>query len=204
MAQHTERRRGHARELARQAMKSQVSGMALDLFDERGYASVTVEDICAVAGISRSTFFRYFSAKEDVLLDELADAGSELLAALQERPEGEAPWTALRRALDPLIEQYGAGSGGSDRALRLARLTVTTPALAAWHHEKTRGWHELLRPEITRRLGGGASEVADPRATALIGSAIACVDAALAAWVAAEGAEALDGILDRAMQAISD
>ena len=37
-------------------MKAQVSEMALDLFLENGYEQTTIDDICAVASISRSTF----------------------------------------------------------------------------------------------------------------------------------------------------
>jgi hypothetical protein len=34
---------------------------------ERGYDATTVDDICAAAEISRSTFFRYFPTKKDAL-----------------------------------------------------------------------------------------------------------------------------------------
>jgi AcrR family transcriptional regulator len=72
-------RRPGARELARRAVKAQVSEMALDLFLENGYEQTTIDDICAVAGISRSTFFRYFPSKEDLFMSTTATAGEELL-----------------------------------------------------------------------------------------------------------------------------
>ncbi len=122
-----------ARQLARRAMTAQVAEMAIDLFVDRGYEETTIDDICAVAGISRSSFFRYFHSKEDVLLREVADLGESLLAALQARPDDETPWVALRRALNPLIGQYGAES---ERILRSARLVRATPALATFHQEK--------------------------------------------------------------------
>lgn len=194
------RRSGGARELARQAVKAQVSAMAVDLFLERGYEATTVDDVCSVAGISRSTFFRYFASKEDAVLGEVADAGDELLDALRNRPEGEAPWVALRRALDPLIQHHSAEP---ERAQRLARLVTGTPALAALHHRKNAGWHELLRPEVARRLGADAPDAADPRPTALIAAALGCVDATVAAWLAGEADQPLGQILDRAMGAIT-
>ena len=85
-----------------------MAEVALDLFLEKGYEQTTIDDICAVAGISRSTFFRYFPAKEDVFMNETSTAGEELLDALRERPDDETPWVALRHALDPLIAHYTA------------------------------------------------------------------------------------------------
>ena len=172
--------------------------MAFDLFLEHGYDGTTVEGICSVAGISRSTFFRYFSSKDDALLGDTADAGGELLKSLEGRPEAEAPWQALRRAMDPLIEHY---ANEPERALRLARLVSTTPALNAWHHEKNAAWHELLRPEIARRLHTDAADFSDPRPAALIAATLGCVDAAIAAWVSSGESGRLSEMLDRAMGA---
>lgn len=41
---------------------------AIDLALEKGYHNVTVEDICERCGVSRRTFFNYYSSKEEALL----------------------------------------------------------------------------------------------------------------------------------------
>jgi hypothetical protein len=64
------------------AMTAQIAEMAIGLFVERGYEETTIGDICAVAGISRSSFFRYFQSKEDVLLRQ---AAAQPLASLFDR-----------------------------------------------------------------------------------------------------------------------
>ncbi|MEU6646924.1 TetR family transcriptional regulator [Saccharomonospora sp. NPDC046836] len=186
---------------ARQAMRAEVAAAVQDLVLERGYEETTVDDICTAAEISRSTFFRYFPSKEDALFGTSADAGEHLRDALTARPPGEAPWIAMRRALDPLIEQYEAHD---ERTRRLTRLIVNTPSLAARHREKNARWHELLRPEIARRLGADPADDSDPRANALIAAALGCVEAALTAWTSTAQSQALAKILDRAMGAPSD
>ena len=40
---------------------------ALDLFVERGYENTTVNEIAKRAGLTKSTFFRHFSDKREVL-----------------------------------------------------------------------------------------------------------------------------------------
>ncbi|PRX92500.1 TetR family transcriptional regulator [Allonocardiopsis opalescens] len=180
-------------------MRAEVAAAVQDLVLERGYQETTVDDICAAAEISRSTFFRYFASKEEALFGMAADAGERLREALGARPPGEAPWVAMRRALDTLIEEY---EGHDERTRRLTGLIVSTPSLAARHREKNARWHELLRPEIARRLGADPADPADPRAHAVIAAALGCVEAALTAWTARSRPQALAEILDSAMGAV--
>jgi AcrR family transcriptional regulator len=44
-----------------------VLDTALRLFSERGYLGVRVEDIAREAGVSRATFYKYFSEREEIL-----------------------------------------------------------------------------------------------------------------------------------------
>jgi AcrR family transcriptional regulator len=180
-------------------MRVQVSAIAVGLFLDQGFDETSVEDICAAAEISRSTFFRYFSTKEDALFGLSSDTGERLLAALIARPFEEKLWAALRRALDPRIEEILAGG---DQARRLVRLIRDTPGLAARHREKGAEWHRLLRPEVARRLGVDPAAMCDPRADALIAAALGCLDAALSAWTADEQPLALPELLDRAMATV--
>jgi AcrR family transcriptional regulator len=55
------------KERRRELMAAEFERIAMDLFVERGYADVSVDDIAEAAGVSARTFYRYFTAKEDVL-----------------------------------------------------------------------------------------------------------------------------------------
>ncbi len=173
--------------------------MALDLFLDHGYEQTTIDDICAVAGISRSTFFRYFPSKEDLFASETSTAVDEIAQALRQRPDDEAPWSALRHAMSPLVEHYATQT---ERAHRLAALAVKTPALAALEQEKQAKFRALIAPEIARRLGSAPDDTTDPRPRALIASALGCLEAAVAAWIASNGTQQLGRLLDRAMGSI--
>ena len=67
---------------AREARRNAVETTALRLFAARGYAAVTVEDICHEAGVSPASFYRYFRAKDDVLFAYEADALDALREAI--------------------------------------------------------------------------------------------------------------------------
>ena len=49
------------------ALRATIVRSAINLFVERGYDAVGVEDIAASSMCSRSTFNRYFGSKDDVL-----------------------------------------------------------------------------------------------------------------------------------------
>ncbi|MFD2415260.1 TetR family transcriptional regulator [Amycolatopsis pigmentata] len=190
---------GGARGRARRAMHAELTAVAMELFLEHGFEETTVEDICTAAEISRSTFFRYFPSKEDALFGQTADAGDTLAEALAARPSDEQLWTAMRRAFDPLIAQLEA-AGASAR--RLARLIGGQPALVARHREKHARWQESLRPEVARRLGTDPGDRSDPRADAVIATALGCFEAAQTAWAFSDQPPPLSALLDSAMGVI--
>ncbi len=88
------------REQRLETVVAEVERIALRLFDQQGFANVTVEDIASEAGISVRTFYRYFPAKEDVLQVRLRREARGLRAALEERPPDESPVRSLRVAFE--------------------------------------------------------------------------------------------------------
>jgi AcrR family transcriptional regulator len=59
---------------------------AVDLFTEQGYDATTVAQIAERAGVTKSTFFRYFPDKRELLV-----AGQETLSRLMTEGIAEAP-----------------------------------------------------------------------------------------------------------------
>ena len=62
---------------------------ALDLFTEQGYENTAVTEIAERAGLTKSTFFRHFPDKREVLF-----AGQEVLSQLMADGIAQAPGTA--------------------------------------------------------------------------------------------------------------
>jgi len=50
--------------------RNAVVSAALDLFVAQGFESTSVEQIAQAAGVSRSTFFRQFGGKDDVVFSD--------------------------------------------------------------------------------------------------------------------------------------
>jgi AcrR family transcriptional regulator len=73
--------------------RSAVVAAALELFQAQGYDQTSVEQIAKAAGVSRSTFFRQFGGKEDVVFADHEVLLTELRRFLATAP-GD-PWTAV-------------------------------------------------------------------------------------------------------------
>src|SRR3989440_749351 len=72
---------------------------AVDLFTEQGYDATTVAQIAERAGVTKSTFFRYFSDKREVLVAG-QEALSRLLAeGIAQAPDGATPLEAVAAGL---------------------------------------------------------------------------------------------------------
>jgi AcrR family transcriptional regulator len=86
---------------------------AVDLFTEQGYDATTVAQIAARAGVTRSTFFRHFSDKREVLA-----AGQETLSRLLVEGIAEAPVSASPvEAVAAGLERVSSAMGPINREL---------------------------------------------------------------------------------------
>jgi AcrR family transcriptional regulator len=74
---------------------------ALDLFVERGYESTTVIEIAERAGLTKSTFFRHFPDKREVLFGG-ATMTAVLVEGIAAAPAGAPPLEAVAYALDAI------------------------------------------------------------------------------------------------------
>ncbi|WP_243741661.1 TetR family transcriptional regulator [Actinomycetospora succinea] len=112
--------------------RAELQRHALRLFRDRGFAATTADDIAAAADVSRSTFFRYFPTKEDVVL--LDDVDPLYDAAFRAQPAG----TPLLRALARSMRTAFASLDDEKRALEEVRMDLarTVPEIGAVLRER--------------------------------------------------------------------
>jgi AcrR family transcriptional regulator len=87
------------REVHKQATRQALQQAADRLFAEQGYGATTVRDIAEAAGVNERTFFRYFTGKEELIIEDALGWLPVLLDKLRDRPDDEDVGIALRRAI---------------------------------------------------------------------------------------------------------
>ncbi len=91
-----------------------IQERALDLFDERGFDAVTIEEIAAAAEVSPSSVYRYFGTKEGLLVaDEFDSMSQEALGEILDvnDPVGSLLQAVLRYEATPEQTAQGARRG---------------------------------------------------------------------------------------------
>ncbi|MGW6544557.1 TetR family transcriptional regulator [Streptomyces massasporeus] len=147
------------RERKKQRMYQTVSDTAIRLFLERGFDAVSVAEVAAAAEISKPTLFRYFPAKEDLVLYRIADHEGEA-ARVVAGAEGAAV-EALRRHFLEGLERGDPVTGLSDHpdVLAFHSLLYGTPSLVARayvHQERSEAaLAEVLGGDLDARLAAG-------------------------------------------------
>lgn len=109
--------RGDRRETHRRQMRASVVEAALKLFLERGHLDVAVDDIVDEVGISRATFYKYFSERDEIL----AELFSQLLS--ERPPEVDAEGSADERVRGLLVATAERMTADED----LARFVYSVP-----------------------------------------------------------------------------
>ena len=171
---------------------SRLQQGALDLFAEYGFEATTVEQIARAAGVSEMTFFRHFSTKDAVVLDDPFDP--QIAAAVAAQPGGLAP---LARACRGLRQAIGALALRDQHQVRQrVRIVAQTPSLAGGVWANTAVTQEVL-------TGVLAEHAAKPDARVAAAAVMGALTAALLDWGSSDDDEqTLAGVLLRALDVL--
>ncbi|HEX3316524.1 MAG TPA: TetR/AcrR family transcriptional regulator [Solirubrobacteraceae bacterium] len=91
--------------------RRQLVEIGLELFSERAYDEIAIDDIAAQAGISKGLLYHYFPSKRDFYVAIIGEAGRELRERTEPDPSLD-PLQRLNASIDAYlahVEQYPRG-----------------------------------------------------------------------------------------------
>lgn len=163
---------------------------AITLFEQQGYEATTVAEIAEAAGLTKRTFFRYFSDKREVLF-----MGSEQLQDLWVRSIAAAPvqasaMEAIASALDAVAQLFAERH---PFARVRARVIAANPELQE---------RELIK--LTKLAGAVAEALRDRGApdrvaTLAAQTGVAVFHDAFARWVEQDDPQAMRSLMDESL-----
>jgi len=136
------------RAAAREQVRSALVAAAYDLCAGSGFEAVTTQNVADQAGVSQRTFFRYFPAKEDVLLHVLDEHNRRICDVIRSRPDDEPDEVTLRQAL----QVYGDMNAAEiERTRKIVGLTLASSSLHKALMLRQAGWQERIHEALAQR-----------------------------------------------------
>lgn len=132
--------------------RDSLRAAALRLFRDKGFDRTTVDEIAAEAGVSRTTFFRYFPTKEAVVFERGREVGEVFRRWIAERPRHENPLEAFEGALQSLARE-ARDAGLVKESLALEELFERNPALRKRQGEHRQEQIALVAQALADRDG---------------------------------------------------
>jgi AcrR family transcriptional regulator len=137
---------------------------AVDLFVANGFDGTTVDEIARAAGVSKRSFFRYFSSKNDLMGQGMVTYGDKIVDAIGACPPSRPPLEVVRHT----VQQVATGAAAHPRVRKIAHIASTSVAAReaqlsrladledrvahAYHLRFRTGAHDDLLPRLLAEL----------------------------------------------------
>jgi AcrR family transcriptional regulator len=129
--------------------REKIVKAAFELFQARGYDDTTVDDIVALAGVGKRTFFRHFPSKIEVTFPYERQRLERFAQLLEEHFDLDNPVHGVARALFALLPEY---QSARDMILmeRTLHLGAGSWEWMARNSENERVWRDLISQALGR------------------------------------------------------
>ncbi|MEU6227671.1 TetR family transcriptional regulator [Streptomyces sp. NPDC047042] len=175
-------------------MRDALVAAAFQLFLERGYEQTTVDDIVALAGVGRRSFFRYFPSKEDVVFPDHERCLADMTAYLADSAEDVEPVGRVCAAARMVLLMYAESPAFS---VQRYRLTKKVPGLRASELSVVWRYERALAAYLRGRFAGRADGTL--QADVIAAAVVAAHNNALRSWLRSDGEGDATAAFDHAL-----
>ncbi|MGE3287305.1 MAG: TetR/AcrR family transcriptional regulator [Pseudonocardia sp.] len=171
----------------------EILTVAAELFGERGYDAVSVEDVAERLDVTKGSLYYYFPSKEELVTAAIETLGADWTGRLERLPAAQ-DGTASARLRALLREHVGIAVREYPAALRLFLVPREWPdAQRARIKELRRRHDQVFRTVIENGVASGEFVVTG------VGTVLQCMHAAMSqapVWCAGLGGAAQEAALD--------
>lgn len=168
-----------------EVVRKAIYDAAIDLFFVKGFNETTIDEIVEAAGMSQRSFFRYFTAKSDVLAYHIVTSADILISEINACPPDLSPLEVIRKVAAADV-QHAAMQIQTPKIMQIAAKSV-----AARQAHKT-GMVEVedrLSEAFAARTKSSSKYNLKPRMMAIM--TLAIVDLTLSSWFTGESKDCM-------------
>ena len=188
------------RERKKERTREALEAAALDLFERKGFDHTTVDEIVDTCDVSRRTFFRYFSSKEEVFKGDQDEKAAMVATLLAQRPADEPALESVRVVILGICSQLGDDREASLRRMRIAAASHDL------HQLEVEGYDSRTDGLVNALLARSNAPVeADSRLQMrlVIGAAMVVMRSVAEQWMADDGRGDLVQMVDHAFDLLA-
>lgn len=161
----------HARK--QQVVRDAIWDAAIDLFAKKGFDETTVEDIAQAAGVSRRSFFRYFSSKSDLMAQGIVSYVESLTDAVDNCPKSYS----LPEVFRETVLRVARHSASYSRTRQIMRIASKYPTAREAQLSRLAELQDRVAEAFARRCGKS-----DPAPAVLAGLTLSVLGVTFRLW----------------------
>ena len=174
--------------------KQAIVEAAFALFDEHGFSGTIMEHIAADAGVSRSTLYRRYSNKEEIVLEVPRSWLAVWDRAIEALPPDASAHAVVTTGCYAVADEIDSTS---ERVLAAFAALAESPTLQTSSAANT-DWLNRVADVVESR----STDVDSFDAMVIAGACMGAIDAMMAGWAAAGGATSVRDATDRVVERI--
>jgi AcrR family transcriptional regulator len=184
-----------------QLVRDAIFDAAVETFAVKGFDDTTVEDVARAAGVSRATFFRYFSSKDDLLAQNVMDYGAALTKVIKACPSAFTPFQVMRETLLSIARQKVT----HPRTRQVIDISLRSASARQAHASRMTEVEESVAMAFAERLVRQSKDDLEPRLLATM--TVSAMNVAIMAWYRNDYKDlctAVEQVLSRFTRIVSD
>jgi AcrR family transcriptional regulator len=134
---------------------------AVDLFGANGFDHTTIDDIARAAGVSKRSFFRYFSSKNDLMGQGMVTYGDKIVEAIRACPPSVSP--SPLDVLRHTVQQVAQDAAAYPRVRKIAHIASTSVAAREAQLSRLAELEDRVADAYRRRFRTSAHDDLMPR-----------------------------------------
>jgi AcrR family transcriptional regulator len=159
-----------------QFVRNAIWDAGIDLFAEKGFDESTVEDIAQAAGVSRRSFFRYFSSKNDLMGQAIVTFGTAVSDAIAACPGTFSQLEVLRHT----VFRIATDAAANPRTRRIIEVAKRSAAARQAQISRMAEAEDAITLAYAARLTGASAGSLTPRL--LSGLTLSIIDVTIRVW----------------------